>query len=75
MIYALNTECLFCSDPMAGDSAVPGGQDRHHAGVQWHLHVHIRAIPHACASLAAGLLLHGGASRVHRRSADAALGD
>lgn len=60
---------------MAGDGAVPGGQDRDHAGVQRHLHVHVGAVPHARAPLAARLLLHGGPRRLHRRAADASAGN
>lgn len=62
------------SDVVVGDNPVSGGQDRYHSGVRRGIHVHVGAVPYACAPQLARLLLHGGQGRLHRRAADAATG-
>lgn len=57
---------------VAGDAAIPGRQGGYHAGVQRHLHVHIRIVPDSRAPLTARLLFHDRPHRIYRRTTDAA---
>lgn len=59
-------------DTVAADDVEPAGQAVHQHGVQQHLHLHGRAVPHAGAAPPARRLLHGRQDRSPRRATDTA---